>query len=335
MKFSRMVNAVETHTIGEPTRIVVGGIPNIKGKTMAEKMACFEKNFSYLRTALMLEPRGHNDMFGSVLTQPTSEQADLGVIFMHGDGYVNMCIHGSIGTATVAVETGIVPAVEPITELTLDTPSGLVKARVAVKNDMAESVTIKNVPSFLYKEGVAIDVPDVGKLIADISFGGSFFVIVDAKQLGLKVDRKNIAQLLKIGVAIKKAANEQITVQHPEMSHIHTIDCVEIYDDPTHPEAVLKNVVVYGDGKFDRSPCGTGTSAKMATLYAKGKLGLNQEFVYESIIGTLFRGRLLQEKEVCGIQAVIPEVTGSAYITGFSQYVVSAHDPLKHGFLLS
>lgn len=334
MRFVRTLTAIDSHTMGEPTRIVTGGIPNIPGKTMAEKKAYLEKHLDYIRTSLMHEPRGHKDMFGSIITTPTSPEADLGVIFMDGGGYLNMCGHGSIGTVTVAVETGMVRVTEPVTYVILDTPAGIIKARATVKDGAVQSTTIQNVPAFLFKSDENIHVPEVGEVRADIAFGGSFFAIVSAKELGIKVDATNVDELTRIGMAIKKAANEQIKVQHPEKAHINSIDLVEIYDDPSNPEADLKNVVIFGEGQADRSPCGTGTSAKMATLFAKGKLKLNEEFVYESITGTMFRGRLIGETAVGDFKAVVPEITGNAYITGFNQFVISPHDPLKFGFLL-
>lgn len=334
MRFTRTLMAIDSHTMGEPTRIIVGGVPHVPGKTMADKRAYLEEKMDHVRTAIMHEPRGHRDMFGSILTSPVNDDADFGIVFMDGGGYLNMCGHGSIGAVTVAIETGIVPAVEPETNVTFDAPAGLIKARAAVEKGVVKSVTIRNVPAFLYKEDVTVDVPRLGKIKMDISFGGSFFALVDVKELGLKVCPANVDQLVKAGMAIRDAANEQIHIEHPELKHITTIDLVEIYDQPTHPEAHYKNVVIFGDGQADRSPCGTGTSAKMATLYAKRKLALNQEFVYESIIGTLFRGRLVDTAKVGEFAAVVPEITGSAYITGFNQFVIDPNDPVKHGFTL-
>lgn len=334
MRFTRTLMAIDSHTMGEPTRIIVGGVPHVPGKTMADKRAYLDQKMDHIRTSIMHEPRGHKDMFGSILTSPVHEDADFGIVFMDGGGYLNMCGHGSIGAVTVAIETGIVSAVEPETTVAFDAPAGLIRARAAVEKGVVKSVTIRNVPAFLYKENVTVDVPELGKIKMDISFGGSFFAIVAATELGLKVSPANIDQLIKAGMAIKKAANEQIPIQHPELEHIKTIDLVEIFDQPTNPEANYKNVVIFGDGQADRSPCGTGTSAKMATLHAKGKLALNQEFVYESIIGTLFRGKLVEETQVGEFAAVVPEITGSAYITGFNQFVIDPNDPVKHGFTL-
>lgn len=334
MNFERMIYTIDSHTMGEPTRVVIGGIPNIPGKTMAEKKEYLERNMDHIRRALMHEPRGHRDMFGSIITSPVNPEADLGIIFMDGGGYLNMCVHGSIGAVTVAIEIGMVKATEPVTHVKLDTPAGIVEARAEVEGNKVRSVTIRNVPAFLYKPDVEIDVRGIGRIRADISFGGSFFAIVDARELKVKITPENIDELIRIGMAIKKAANEQIKVQHPEREHIRSIDLVEIFDETDNPNADLRNVVIFGNGQADRSPCGTGTSAKMATLFAKGKLGLHQPFYYESIIGTIFKGELVAETTVGPYKAVIPEITGSAFITGFNQIVIDPRDPIKYGFLL-
>ncbi len=334
MQVTRTINAVDSHTMGEPTRIVTGGIPSIPGKTMPEKKAYLEENLDFLRTGIMLEPRGHNDMFGSIITPPISEEADLGIIFMDGGGYLNMCGHGTIGAMTVALETGMVPMVEPVTNVVLEAPAGLVRGNVAVKNGKVQEVSFKNVPSFLYKEDVEIEIPEIGKVTLDISFGGSFFAIVSAKKLGIEVKPENAQKLNIMGMQIRDIVNATVEVQHPELPHINTVDLVEIYDDPTHPDANYKNVVVFGQGQVDRSPCGTGTSAKLATLYAKGLFKEGETFVYESILGTLFKGRVVGKSKVGDIDAIIPEITGSAYITGFNQFVFDDSDPVKYGFIL-
>lgn len=334
MKVVKTIFAIDSHTMGEPTRIIVGGVPNIPGKTMPEKKAYLEKNLDYVRTAIMLEPRGHNDMFGSIITQPTIEEADLGIIFMDGGGYLNMCGHGSIGAATVAVESGMVEVTEPVTKITLEAPAGLVKASVKVENGKAKEVSIVNVPAFLYKRDVEVDVPEIGKVIMDISFGGSFFAIVKCENLGIEICPANAQKIIEIGMKIIKAVNEQVEIQHPTLPHIKTVDLCEIYGPAKSADATLQNAVVFGQGQLDRSPCGTGTSAKLATLYAKGLLKINQEFVYESILETKFRGRVLEETKVGEYDAIIPEITGSAFITGHSQFFIDPEDPVKHGFIL-
>ncbi|MFA3975230.1 proline racemase [Clostridioides difficile] len=334
MKFSRSIQAIDSHTAGEATRIVVGGIPNIKGNSMPEKKEYLEENLDYLRTAIMLEPRGHNDMFGSVMTQPCCPDADFGIIFMDGGGYLNMCGHGTIGAMTAAIETGVVPAVEPVTHVVMEAPAGIIRGDVTVVDGKAKEVSFLNVPAFLYKEGVEVDLPGVGTVKFDISFGGSFFAIIHASQLGLKIEPQNAGKLTELAMKLRDIINEKIEIQHPTLAHIKTVDLVEIYDEPTHPEATYKNVVIFGQGQVDKSPCGTGTSAKLATLHAKGELKVGEKFVYESILGTLFKGEIVEETKVADFNAVVPKITGSAYITGFNHFVIDEEDPLKHGFIL-
>ncbi|RCW47376.1 MULTISPECIES: proline racemase [unclassified Halanaerobium] len=334
MNFIKSIQAVDSHTMGEPTRIITSGVPKVPGKNMAEKKAYLEEYLDNIRTTVMFEPRGHNDMFGSIILPPTTEEADLGIVFMDGGGYLNMCGHGSIGAATVAVETGMVEVKEPYTDVVLEAPAGLIKARVEVKDGKAKSVSIINVNSFVYKENLEIEVPEIGAVKLDISFGGSFFAIVNAKDLGLQVNHANADQLKKVGIQIRDIVNQTIKVQHPEKPHINQVDLVEIYDDPTNPAADKKNAVVFGQGQLDRSPCGTGTSAKLATLYKKGELKENQEFVYESITGTLFKGKIVGLAKVGDFEAVVPQITANAYITGFNQFVIDPDDPLQNGFCL-
>ena len=281
MKFSRTIQAIDSHTAGEATRIVVGGIPNIKGNTMPEKKQYLEDHLDHIRTAIMLEPRGHNDMFGSVMTQPCDPDADFGIIFMDGGGYLNMCGHGSIGAMTVAVETGVVPMEEPVTKVVMEAPAGIIKGDVKVENGKVQSVSIFNVPAFLYKKDQEVELPGVGKVKFDISFGGSFFAIVHASQLGLKIEPKNAAKLTDMAMELRDIINREIEIQHPTLEHIKTVDLVEIWDEPTNEKATYKNVVIFGQGQVDRSPCGTGTSAKLATLHARGELKEGEKFVYE------------------------------------------------------
>ena len=334
MKFSRSIHAVDSHTAGEATRVVIGGIPNIPGKNMPEKKEYLEKNLDYLRTAIMLEPRGHNDMFGSILTQPTVDEADYGIIFMDGGGYLNMCGHGTIGAMSVAVETGIVEVKEPVTHIVQEAPAGIVRGEVEVEEGHAKKVTFTNVPAFLYKENQEVELPGYGKIKFDIAFGGSFFAIVKVDQIGVPIEPKNAQVLNKVGMELRAIINKEIPVQHPELSHINTVDLIEWWSETDNPDATLKNCVVFGQGQVDRSPCGTGTSAKMATLYARGELKKDEEFVYESILGTLFYGKVIDEAKVGDLDAVIPQVSGAAWITGFNHFVIDETDPLKHGFVL-
>ena len=334
MKFIKSIHAVDSHTAGEATRVVVGGVPKIPGKNMPEKKQWLEDNLDYLRTAIMLEPRGHKDMFGSILTQPTVDEADYGIIFMDGGGYLNMCGHGTIGAMTVAVETGMVPVTEPVTKVVQEAPAGLIHGQVFVEDGKAKKVSFTNVPAFLYKRDQEVELPGYGKIRFDISFGGSFFAIVKAEQVGLEIVPENAAKLQDLGIQLRDIINKEIPVQHPELPHIHSVDLGEWWSKTETKGATLKNCVVFGQGQVDRSPCGTGTSAKMATLFAKGELKMGEKFFYESILGTIFEGEIVGKAKVGEYDAVIPQITGSAYITGFNHFVIDETDPVKYGFIL-
>jgi proline racemase len=320
--------------MGEPTRVVIGGIKPIPGKTIVEKRGYLAANFDYIRTALMHEPRGHRNMFGSIILEPTDSRADLGIVFLDGAGYLNMCVHGTIGAITVAIEMGLIDGIEPTTKVTLETPAGLIFATAELEREVVKSVTIENVPSFLFCEDIRLDLPGVGTIPVDIAFGGNFFALVDSADIGLKVVPENIQKLVEMGMDILLRVNNQVEVAHPTKSQVRSIDLLEIYELTHGSKSDERNIVVLGHGQFDRSPCGTGTCARMATLFAKGKLTLGQEFINESIIGTTFRGRLIREAVIGNIPAVIPEITGQAFITGIQQFVIDPADPLKYGFLV-
>lgn len=324
---------IDSHTMGEPTRILYEGFPELRGNTMMEKKQDLMTHWDHLRRAIMLEPRGHRDMFGALLTAPTDPQADIGVIFMESGGYLNMCGHGSMGVCAMAVETGLVPVTEPYTTVVLDTPSGLIRSRVRVENGRAQEVTILNVPAFLYREGQKILLFDGREIRCDISFGGSFFALVDADALNIPLETGNAEKLSALGMEILKKVNAAGGIHHPELP-ITTVDLVEFYSRRAGEGASMRNCVVFGDAQVDRSPCGTGTSAKLAALYAKGKLGLHEKFIYESITGSRFTGEIVGTAKAGGFDAVLPQITGCAYITGLNQWVLQKDDPLKLGFLL-
>jgi len=334
VRFERMITTIDTHTGGEPTRTVIGGFPRIPGKTVSEKMLYLRDQMDWLRTMLMHEPRGHSVMSGAILTEPNDPNADIGVIYIESGGYLPMCGHDTIGVCTALVEAGIVRVTEPVTEITLETPAGLVTAKVRVENNIAKSVTFTNIPAFLYIPDAKVELPGFGAITMDIAYGGNFYAIVEAKEVGLTIAPESAREIVRIGRAIKDAVNEQMTVEHPEKPFIRGLTHVEFYGPPTHPEAHAKNAVLITHDAIDRSPCGTGTSAKLATLYAKGQISIGEEFVHESIIGTIFRARVVEETAVADYRAVIPEITGSAYVTGIHQFVVDPEDPLKNGFLL-
>ncbi|MGN0505727.1 MAG: proline racemase family protein [Lachnospiraceae bacterium] len=332
-KYAYHIKTIDSHTMGEPTRIVYDGFPKLPGRTMMEKKKYLVEHYDFLRSAIMLEPRGHRDMFGALLTEPVHEEADYGVIFLDSGGCLNMCGHGSIGTASMLVETGMVPVSEPYTEVVLDTPSGMIRTRVHVVGGEAVEVSILNVPAFLYKEKLKTKTRKWGTISYDISFGGSFFAMVDAESIGLPLELENIDAITELGMELLTSVNENVEIRHPYLD-ITTVDLVEFYSHTGNRNANMKNCVIFGDGQVDRSPCGTGTSAKLATLYAKGELGLHEEFIYESITGSLFRGEAVQEVDIEGRKGIIPQITGSAYITGYNEWVIDGQDPMKYGFLL-
>lgn len=332
MKFKKMVTTVDTHTAGEPTRIVTGGIPHIPGKTMAEKRNWLNENLDTLRRLLMWEPRGHQDMFGAVLTAPVDQSADAGVIFMDSGGYLDMCGHGSIGVSQALVETGMVAVAEgaDACEVVMDTPAGRVTARVDMPSEGPGTVTIENVPAFFY-DGVDIDLPSIGTVHVNVSYGGNFFGLVHVDQLGLKVELAHLDRLKSLGLEIRDRVNSAMRIVHPGTGQQGRVDLTEIYQDGDP----ARNVVIFGNGQVDRSPCGTGTCAKMAFLHHEGQLGLDTDYPYLSIAGTRFVGRLVRETRAGERAAVVPQITGSAAITGFHQFVVDPNDAFPRGFLLN
>ena len=331
MKISQMISVVDSHTAGEPTRVVTGGISHIPGNDMRQKKEWMAKNRDYLRKMLMWEPRGHRDMFGAFVTGPTSDDADVGVIFMHCGGYLDMCGHGSIGVVTVLLETGIIKpettAEKQKREITLDTPAGKVYSRANVDDGRVKNVTVRNVPSFYYAS-VKISLKSVRNLTVHIAYAGNYFALVECSSLATKIEPRAINKLIELGLEIKQTVNREIEIVHPVTRKKDKVDIVEIYEETSPP----RNVVIFGPGQVDRSPCGTGTCAKMAMLHAHSKLHVGQPYRYRSILGTEICGRIVEETKVGDYKAIIPEITGRAYITGIQQFVIDDEDPFKHGF---
>jgi proline racemase len=334
MRSRRVLHAVESHTEGMPTRVITGGVRVLPGATMFERRQWFLDNSDDLRTLLMYEPRGHASMSGAILQPPTRSDADFGVLYIEVSGCLPMCGHGTIGVATVLVETGMVEVSSPITTIRLDTPAGLVIAEVAVSPDgAAQSVTIRNVPSFAYDLDAVVTVPGLGEVRYDLAYGGNFYAMVELSDLGLPFDRAEKQRLLDAGLAIMDAINEQNRPVHPENPEIDVCHHVQLIA-PGSDAKRSRHAMAIHPGWFDRSPCGTGTSARMAQLHARGLLELNTDFVNESFIGTEFVGRLVEEVTVAGRAAVVPTITGRAWVTGTSQYFLDPTDPFPAGFLL-
>jgi proline racemase len=332
LRARRVFSAVDSHTEGMPTRVVTGGVGPLPGATMLERKEHFERHLDELRTLLMLEPRGHAAMSGAILQPPTREDADWGVLFIEVSGCLPMCGHGTIGVATVLVETGMVAVTEPETVVALDTPAGLVHARVAVREGSATAVTLRNVPAFLARRDATVQLPG-GPLGYDLAFGGNFYAIVDAAGCGLEVDPARAAELIARGARIMAAIEAQDRPVHPADSRIGGLRHV-MFTAPGRDGADARGAVSIHPGWLDRSPCGTGTSARMAQLHARGELAVGAPFVNESVIGTRFTGRLVAETTVAGRPAVVPEITGRAWITGMGQYLLDPDDPFPAGFAL-
>lgn len=334
MRSRRVLHAVDSHTEGMPTRVITGGVGVIPGATMLERRRWFSENSDELRTLLMYEPRGHAAMSGAILQPSTRPDADWGVLYIEVSGLLPMCGHGTIGVATVLVETGMVDVTEPVTTIRLDTPAGLVVAQVAVEGGAARAVTIRNVPSFSHTLDAKVEVPGLGAVPYDLAYGGNFYAMVQLDDIGLKFERSEMQRLLHAGLDIMSAINAQAMPVHPDNSEIsgcHHVQLIAPGSDATHSRHAM---AIY-PGWFDRSPCGTGTSARMAQLHARGELALNTDFVNESFIGTTFTGRLIEANLLSdGRTTVIPTITGRAWVTGTAQYFLDPDDPFPAGFLL-
>ncbi|MGZ0203576.1 proline racemase family protein [Streptomyces sp. RM1] len=333
MRSVRTISAVDSHTEGMPTRVVTGGVGPVPGDTMAERRRHAVRHLDELRRFLVDEPRGHAAMSGAILQPPTRPDADWGVLYIEVSGFLPMCGHGTIGVATVLVETGMVAVTEPETVVRLDTPAGLVEARVAVRDGRAERVTLRNVESFALELDATVKVPGVGDVRYDMAYGGNFYAIVELDRLGLPFDRAHKEEILAAGLAVMRAVNERNRPVHPVDPHISGCKHVQFLA-PDSTARHSRNAMAIHPGWFDRSPCGTGTSARMAQLNARGRLPLHTEFVNESFIGTRFTGRLVAAAEVAGLAAVVPEFSGRAWITGTANYLLDPSDPFPHGFVL-
>ena len=332
MKTRHVIHTIDSHTGGEPTRLVVSGIP-LRGASLLEQREHMRQNNDHLRSALMCEPRGHRGMFGAVMAPATREGVDFGIIWVDSDGsYLNMCGHGTIGIGMMVVECGLVPVTEPVTHVRVDMPAGLVEIDVKVAKGRAVSAAFTNVPAFLYKRDLRVDVPGYGRVPVDISFGGNFFGAVKGEDIGTEVLPERVPDLVRAGLAIRAAINKQVPIQHPTLAHIRSVDLVTIWGPGLAKGAKYKNIHVFSNGSFDRSPGGTGTSHMMAMLIGRGLMAPDEAIVSEGITGSLFQGRMLRRTKVGELDAFVPEVSGTAYVTGFHQFVIDPDDPQKYGF---
>ncbi len=322
---------IDGHTCGNPVRLVAGGGPLLDGASMSERRQHFLKAYDWIRTGLMYEPRGHDMMSGSILYPATRADCDIGVLFIETSGCLPMCGHGTIGTVTFALERGLVtPREEGV--LKLETPAGFVEARYRREGEHVEAVRIKNVGSYLAAEGVAVDCPGMGRLVFDIAYGGNFYAILEPQANYRDLEDMTPGELIRLSPILRRLLNEAITLVHPENPTIRGVSHILWTGKPKHPKAHARNAVFYGEKAIDRSPCGTGTSARMAQLAARGKLKLGDEFIHESIIGSLFNGRVEAATKVGNHDAIIPSIEGWARITGYNTIFIDDRDPYAHGF---
>ncbi len=322
---------IDGHTCGNPVRLVAGGGPLLSGATMMEKRAHFLAEFDWIRTGLMFEPRGHDIMSGSILYPPTRADCDIAILFIETSGCLPMCGHGTIGTVTMALENGLVTPKTPGV-LRLDTPAGLVIAEYRQDGQFVEEVRITNVPSFLYKQGLEVECPDLGALTVDVAYGGNFYAIVEPQENYRDMADYTALDFIKWSPVLRRRLNEKYTFVHPQSADINQLSHLLWTGDPIHPDAHGRNAVFYGEKAIDRSPCGTGTSSRMAQLHAKGKLKAGEEFVHESIIGSMFKGRVEREVDFHGYKAIIPSIGGWARMTAYNTIFIDDRDPLSAGF---
>lgn len=328
------INTVDAHTAGEPFRVIVSGFPEPQGPTILERRRHLQQSYDHLRRALMWEPRGHADMYGCVLTPPVSDEADMGILFMHNEGYSTMCGHGVIGAAKVALEIGLLPYQEPETQIALDTPAGLVRAVAEVHEGRVGMVRFTNVPSFVLATEASVQVPDIGPVRYDLAFGGAFYAYVDAGEAEVGLDPDSFRELIEKGTAIKRAVSADREISHPfepDLSFLYgTIFVGPAADSTRHS----RNVCVFADGEVDRCPTGTGVSGRLALQHARGEVEPDEWIEIESILGTVFRGRIVETTQFGPHQAIVPEIEGQAHITGRHEFLIDPADPLGEGFLL-
>jgi trans-L-3-hydroxyproline dehydratase len=328
------IRTIDAHTGGEPLRVIVSGFSELPGETILDRRRYAKEQLDHLRTALMWEPRGHADMYGCIITPAVTPEADLGVLFLHNEGYSTMCGHGIIAITKVALETGMLPMTSPETTVKIDTPAGLVTAHARVRAGRVQSVYFHNVPSYVVALDEVVEVSELGLVRYDLAFGGAYYAYVQAKDVGLSCTPDNYQALIEKGKAIKRAIMTSRSIEHPFEVELGFLYGVIFIGPALAAEVHSRNVCVFAEGEVDRSPTGTGVSGRMAIHYARGDIGLNQPLVIESIIGSRFTGRVVETTRFGPYSAVIPEVEGTAHITGCHEFLIDPTDPLKGGFIL-
>lgn len=334
LSFTRTLQTIDAHTGGEPLRILMSGMPHVPGNSILEKRSWLKSNRDDLRMFLMNEPRGHADMYGAYLLPPVSPNADFGVIFIHNEGYSDMCGHGIIALGKVLVELGHVERQIPVTRIAFDSPAGFIEAHVEWDGARAGRVTFRNVPSFIYLRDLEVDTPSFGKVSGDIVFGGAFYYYVNVGQTGLEIRPDMVRPLIQLGAETKQAVKAAVQIQHPLVTGLDSLYGTIIDGAPNRSGVDQSNVCIFADCEVDRSPTGTGTSGRAAQLFLRGKLGLNQAYRNGSIVGSVFEVRVVEPTQVGALPAAITEVTGEAHIMGFNQWLLEDTDPFPTGFFL-
>ena len=326
--------SIDSHIAGEPARLIVGGIDPLPGETMQNKREYFMEHYDHIRLLLTREPRGHRDMFAACVTEPVTPGARFGLIYMDARRYPYLCGHATMGAVMTLIEVGAIDADGDTQQVMVDTPSGTMQTTAYLQNGKVESVAIQMVPSFVHSDDETLSIPELGQLtVATVCVGG-FFVMVSSDQIGLDFTPSNGRRFIELGMTLIQAANQQLTVRHPTRPEVNTVDVTEFYDPSSDARGKGKSIVILGEEHMDRSPCGTGTTAKMTLLHHRGQLGLNETFINTSPLGTTFQGRLVAETELGDKKAVVAEVRGNAYITGRHEFIIDSRDPFQKGFLL-
>ena len=328
------ITTVDAHTEGEPFRVVTGGFPELEGDTILARRRYAKEKLDHLRKALMWEPRGHADMYGCLVTPPVTPSADMGILFIHNEGFSSMCGHGIIGITTVALETGMLAMEAPVTTIRIDTPAGLVTAHARVTNQRVQSVYFHNVPSFVVALDEMVKVPGLGTVRYDLAFGGGFYAYVQVEEVGLTCTPKDFRALIEKGMAIKQAVMASRPIPHPFEEDLSFLYGTIFIGPPHSADAHSSNVCIFAEGEVDRSPTGTGVSGRLAIHYARGEIQDKQPIIIESILGSRFTGRVIETTTFGPHAAIIPEVEGRAYITGRHEFLIDPADPLREGFIL-
>ncbi len=329
-----IIKTMDAHAAGEPLRIILSGLPPIPGKTMLEKRRYAKKNLDDLRTALMWEPRGHADMYGCILTEPVLPDSQIGALFLHNEGFSPMCGHGIIALTTVVVETGLITFSKTKPVLKIDTPAGQIASSVKMDGNKVSEVSFLNVPSFVYVLDHSVEVSGVGEIQVDVAYGGAFYAFCRAEDLGIKLYPEDFRELIDLGMRVKRGVMNSLPIRHPIEEDLSFLYGTIIVGAPHSPDHHSRNACIFADGEVDRSPTGTGVSARAAIHFARGELREGQPFIVESILGTSFTGRVVGVTRLGHHEAVIPEVAGSAYIIGRSEFLLDPRDPLRCGFIL-